>query len=192
MSEDNEKDFFIELRNYKSAIESLRPVKRTMLLWSVVSLVYVCGDLEIKSSDVGLWGVQITGITDQELTIFLLLATSYYAIKWLWTNFLKLRSYSRDGFINELRNRDSQKIKEIEADWNYREGYVEGRKSQGMQVEDTHIINDKDFRGLVTDLIRSRLVSRAVTFMELFGVSFYFPFLIALSALLALLGRLLG
>ncbi|MCY3729469.1 MAG: hypothetical protein OXF97_10810 [Nitrospira sp.] len=192
MSEDNEKDFFTELRNYKTAIENLRPIKRTMLLWSVVSLVYVCGDLEIKSSDVGLWGVQITGITDQELTIFLLLATSYYVIKWLWSNFLKLRSYSREGFIDKLRNRDPQKIKETEADWNYREGYVEGSKSQGLQVEDTDIINDKEFRGLVTDLIRSRFVSRTVTFMELFGVSFYFPFLIALSALLALLSRLFG
>ena len=192
MSEDNEKNFFAELRNYKTAIESLRPIKRTMLLWSVVSLVYVCGDLEIKSSDVGLWGVQITGITDQELTIFLLLATSYYVIKWLWSNFLKLRSYSREGFINELRNRDPQKIKEREAKWNCKEGYVEVSKSQGRQVEDTDIINDKDFRGLITDLIRTRFVSRAVTFMELFGVSFYFPFLIALSALLALLSRLLG
>ncbi|MCY4132775.1 MAG: hypothetical protein OXF39_09075 [Nitrospira sp.] len=188
MSEDNEK-FFTELRNYKTAIESLRPIKRTMLLWSVVSLVYVCGDLEIKSSDVGLWGVRITGITDQELTIFLLLATSYYVIKWLWSNFLKLRSYLREGFINELRNRDSQRIKEIEEEWNFREGYVEGIKSQGLQAEGTDIINDKDFRGLVTDLTKSSLASRVVTFMELFGVSFVFPLLIAFGALVALLIR---
>lgn len=174
MSEGNEKNFFTELRNYKSAIEDLRPIKRPMLLWSVVSLVYVCGGLEIKSSDVGLWGVQITGITDQELTIFLLLATSYYMIKWLWSNFLKLRSYLREGFINELRNRNPK---------------VEGSKFQGLEAEDTDIINDKDFRGLVTDLVRSSLVSRAVTFMELFGVSFVFPLLIAFGALVALLIR---
>ena len=191
MSEDNEKNFFYDLQSYKVAIESLRPLKRPMLLWSVVSLVYVCGGLYLKVDAAALWGFQITGITGGKLTIFLFLATSYYTIKWLWSNFLKLRSYSREGFINELRNRDSQRTKEIREAWNYKEGYAEGIESQGLQVEDTDIINDKDFRGLVTDLIRSSLVSRAVTFMELFGVSFVFPLLIACSALMALISRLL-
>ncbi len=191
MSEDNDMKFFYNLQSYKAAIESLRPVKRPMLLWSVVSLVYVCGGLHLKVNAAALWGFQITGITGGKLTIFLFLATSYYTMKWLWSKFLKLRSYSREGFINELRNRDPQKIKAIGEDWGLREGFVEGSKSQGLQVEDADIINDKDFRGLVTDLTRFSLVSRAVTFMELFGVSFVFPLLVACSALVALLVRLL-
>ena len=191
MSEYNEKNFFTELRKYKSATESLRPIKRPMLLWSMVSLVYVCGGLYLKVDAAALWGFQITGITGGKLTIFLFLATFYYTIKWLWSNFLKLRSYSREGFINELRNRDSQRTKEIREAWNYKEGYAEGIESQGRQVEDTDIINDKDFRGLITDLTKSSLASRVVTFMELFGVSFVFPLLIACSALMALISRLL-
>lgn len=70
MSEDNEKNFFAELRNYKLAIESLRPIKRPMLLWSVVSLVYVWGGLDLKVNAVALWGFQIIGITGEKLTIF--------------------------------------------------------------------------------------------------------------------------
>lgn len=100
---------------------------------------------------------------------------------------MKLRSYSREGFINELRNRNPKKI---EKNWKYIEGFVEGSKSRGPQAEDTDLTNDKDFSGSMTDMIRSTLVSRAVTFMELFGVSFVFPLLIAFGALVALLIRL--
>ena len=70
MSEDNGENFFTELRNYKLAIESLRPIKRPMLFWSVVSLVYIYGGLHLKVDAIALWGVQITGITEEKFIIF--------------------------------------------------------------------------------------------------------------------------
>ncbi len=184
MSEDNEK-FFYNLQSYKATIESLRSLKRPMLLWSALSLVYIYGGLHLKVDAIALWGVQITGITEEKFIIFLLLATFYYTSKWLWSNFLKLRLYWRKGFISDLRNRrmNPQKIGETGEAWGLIEGF-------GADT-DKDIINDRDLSGTVTDFTRFSVVSRVVTFMELFGVSFVFPLLIAFVTLVTLLIRYL-
>ena len=97
MSKDLFSTFLSTFTEYQTAIEELRPLKRPMLLWSTVSLLYVFGGLQFadtttsNTTSVTLWGFQIIGLTDTKLTIFFFLTTLYYTVRWLWIRHLRLR-----------------------------------------------------------------------------------------------------
>ena len=102
MSEERFPKFLLSFPGYLDTIEELRPVKRPVLLWSAVSLIYVFGGLQLSdntdNTSVSLRGFQIIGLTDTKLTIFFILATLYYTVRWLWTT-LRIRTYIDDGFM---------------------------------------------------------------------------------------------
>ena len=190
--EEKAKKFLSELPSYKSALDSLRPIRRLMLLCSAVSLVYVHSDLQLQVDAISLWGVQITvGITEEWLPIFLFLATFYYVVRWFWLNFLKLRMYWRAGFISELLKHliSPKRAGETESYLEYVEGFNEVAIKKGIPVNETiaTITNDRDLSGTVRDLARFNVVPR----MELFIVPHVFPFTMSIWALAALLYRLL-
>ncbi len=163
--------FLDEFPDYKSAVEELRPHRRTMLLWSVVPLVYVCSGLHLKVDSMALWGVQITGITEGKFTVFLLLAVFYYMVRCCWYHFLKLRPYWRNGFIKRLWDhvRNPETAQEIQECLNTGKGF------------------NKDICSTVDEFTRQR----AVSFLEHFGVPYVWPLFISVSTLLALSYRLL-
>jgi len=192
MSEEKAEKFLSELPSYKAAVESLRPIRRLMLLCSVVSLVYIHSDLQLQVDTISLWGVQITvGITEEWLPIFLFLATFYCVLRWFWLNFLKFRMYWREGFISELLKHlmSPKRAVETESYLAFVEGFNEVAIKKGIPINETIAIitNDRDLSGAVRDLARFNVVPR----MELFIVPHVFPFAVSVWALVALLYRLL-
>lgn len=181
----HEKKFYSNLQGYKSAVENLRPIKRPMLIWSVVSLIYFWGDLHLKVDTIALWGIKISGITDKKFTFFLLLATLYYMIKWGWSNFLELRFYWRQGVISDFRMRsmDSQRAKETVERWD--PDLIFGKDTDGINNKVKNTLFD-----WISDLTKSTPMSRFVTSIENFLVPYILPFSISGLALLVLMIRL--
>ena len=106
MSEDKFSTFLSSFPEYQATIEELRPLKRPMLLWSTVSILYVFFGLQLDAGEASgkasLWGFQIVGLTDNKLTIFFILTTFYYTVRWLWTRHLRLRTFKKQGFMSML------------------------------------------------------------------------------------------
>ena len=185
-----------ELPSYITLVEELRPLKRPMLLWSAISLVYVYGRLHV-SGDPSVWGVTITGVTDQKLTIFLFLATLYYTGRWAYFNWLKLRPYWRNGFIGELwKSVVKPQIATVTGKYYYFvQGYNEVLKEKGEgQVLDQDIEtieSDRDLRSTVHDLFGLTILSSVMKFMEPFGVPYIFPLSVSCLALASLFCKII-
>lgn len=109
---------------YTQDLEKVRPLKRPVLLWSTASLVYVHGDLHITS--LGVWSTQVSGVTDEKLAWFFLLAVGYYLLRWLWGNWVALRSYWREGILCHLWN--------ASAAANFHIGFYQGQDMEEASV----------------------------------------------------------
>ena len=187
------KRVFAQLGEYVGVIETLRQFKRPMLLWAVLSLVYVYGDLHFTSGHVAAWGVQMDGITEWELSVFLWLAILYYAVKWAWKNWVQLRAYWRDGYLTDLWKCLSRPA----AEWTgvyyeYGKGFNEEADKDptlaaGKDDHISQIVGDRTLRGTVEDLSRASRWFAFIRFTEHFGAPFIFPALVALWALGSLL-----
>ena len=187
-----------DLPEYLAVVETLRPLKRPMLLWCAVSLAYVYGGLNLEfSGNAALGIIKITGTTEWKLTLFLFLSTLYYTARWVWTNWLNLRAYWRDGFIGALWRtiKTPHLTSAAQECFNVGQGFNEVAQDNADSQEVNQAINtitsDRTIRGTVEDLTGFGTVSRFVKRMELFNLPYIFPFLIALVALGGLLFRLL-
>ena len=81
-----------QIKAYNIAIEKIRPIIRSVILWSFISLLYIYGDLRLNISEtdsgesgmVTPWGLPIIGITDNHILVFLLIMTLYFWAKFLF------------------------------------------------------------------------------------------------------------
>lgn len=194
MSEDPSSTFLSSFPEYHTTIEGLRPLKRPMLLWSTVSLLYVFSGLRLKVDTASLWGFQILGMTDTKLTIFFFLTTFYYTVRWLWTRHLRLRTYKDEGFMLMLWEYGmprSQVKKVLGKAYGFYEGFNE--TTQGGALEDKHFIavqQVRSHRGAIIALFKLQFSARVLSFVEHFIVPYYAPLAIATTALIALFVRL--
>ena len=174
---------------YTQALEEVRPLKRPVLLWSTASLVYVHGDLHIKS--IAVWSTQVSGVTDEKLALFFLLAVSYYLLRWLWGNWVALRSYLREGILCGLWH--------AAAVANFNIGFGEVQDERGINARrfDTPDkvslrvrTNNLRLKTDVEDIAQSHRTSRLTVLLSFYGVPFLFPLSVALWAMLVLCWRL--
>ncbi len=207
MSEGKYAQFISSFPEYLDTIEELRPLKRPMLLWSAVSLLYVLGGLQLSDNTISnnttfsLWGFQIVGLTDTKLTIFFFLATLYYSFRWSWTTYLRLRTYKDEGFISMLWTYGMpQNLKEKEDGLEghaLRKGFAEIEEGQPQvgtlfKNEIAPIEDVRSRRGAINDLFDPRLRVRLFSYAEHIGIPYLLPPAIALTALIVLSVRLLG
>ena len=202
MSEEKFPKFLLGFPTYLDTIEGLRPLKRPMLLWATVSMLYVFMGLQLEvatssddsSNTSSVWGLRIVGLTDTELTIFFILATLYYTVKWLWTTYLQLRTYIDDEFISMLWKYgmpQSGKEKEDGREgYAFRKGYVEAQLAQPFVNEIGPIEDVRSKRGVINDLFDPRLRVRLISCVEHIGLPYLLPLAIAGTALIALVVRL--
>lgn len=175
---------------YTQDLEKVRPLKRPVLLWSTASLVYVHGDLHITS--LGVWSTQVSGVTDEKLAWFFLLAVGYYLLRWLWGNWVALRSYWRQGILCHLWK--------ASAAANFHIGF-----HQGQDMEETSVrcfdspgksdvvrvlTSDMRLKPDLEDIAQSHRTSRLTFWLSFYGVPFVFPLAVALWAILVLCARL--
>ena len=199
MSKDLFSTFLSTFTEYQTAIEELRPLKRPMLLWSTVSLLYVFGGLQFadtttsNTTSVTLWGFQIIGLTDTKLTIFFFLTTLYYTVRWLWIRHLRLRTYKQDGFMAMLRQYGMPRSREKETAnhaYDLRKGYAEATSESPFGNEITAIEAVRSSRGAIYDLFNLSFSARVLSFVEHIFIPFLAPFVIAVVTLIALAVRL--
>lgn len=155
-------------REYKQAIEDVRPHKRPVLLWSAASLVYVHGDLHITS--LGVWGTQVSGVTDEKLAWFFLLAVGYYLIRGIYWNWIILRPSWRAGLW-----------KWSISSANY---ILVAASHEKNQPVNSSVLAD------IHDRARVHRTSWLTIFLSYYGIPFVFPLAVALRAITVLCSRL--
>lgn len=174
---------------YTQALEEVRPLKRPVLLWSTASLVYVHGDLHVTS--IAVWSTQVSGVTDEKLVLFFLLTVSYYLLRWLWGNWVALRSYLRAGVLRHLWGATTV------ADLHIGFGEVRDKGETTIRCFDTPGkvsvrvgTSNLRLKTDVEDIAQSHRTSRLTFWLSFYGVPFLFPLSVALWAMLVLCWRL--
>ena len=179
---------------YHATIDELRPLKRPMLLWSTVSLLYVFSGLHLKGNTASLWGFQIIGLTDTKFTIFFFLTTLYYTVRWLWTRHLRLRTYKDEGFMSMLRQYGMPRSQEkTETSQAYDSLKAYQNEPGRLRFKDDHFVaiqEVRSHRGAINELFDLKFSARAVSFVEHIIIPYYAPLVIAATALVALFVRL--
>ncbi len=83
-SMDNDR-FHRLIREYREGIEGSRLSRKSIILWTFVSILYIRGGLSLKTAGTGtVLGVSIEGITEEKLLWLLLILIMYYAIKYVF------------------------------------------------------------------------------------------------------------
>ena len=202
VSEDKFSTFLSSFPEYQATIEELRPLKRPMLLWSTVSILYVFFGLQLDAGEVSdkasLWGFQIVGLTDNKLTIFFILTTLYYTVRWLWTRHLRLRTFKKQGFMSMLWQYGmprTQKKKEGEFIFDTLKTL---RRQEGGNFYKPHrealdaVEQVRSHRGAINELFDLSFSAKAASFVEHIAIPYVLPLAIATLALFALVVRLFG
>ena len=201
MSEDKFSTFLSSFPEYQAAIEELRPLKRPMLLWSTGSILYVFFGLQLEAGEVSgkasLWGFQIVGLTDNKLTIFFILTTLYYTVRWLWTRHLRLRTFKKQGFMSMLWQYGMPRTqKKKEAEFIY-DTLKTLRSQEGGNFYKPHrealdaVEQVRSHRGAINELFDLSFSAKAASFVEHIAIPYVLPLAFAALALIALGARFL-
>ena len=175
---------------YMHAIDEVRPHKRPVLLWSAASLVYVHFDLSITS--VGVGSTQVSGVTDEKLACFFLLALLYYLSRWAYWNWIALRSYWREGMLCHLWNATATANFHIGFEEIQERGDKPVRCFEAQDKTSVRVVtNDLRLKTEMDDIARSYWTSRLTFLLSFYGVPFIFPLFVAMLAMIALFGSLL-
>lgn len=190
-------DFISNFIAYQKTMEELRPPKRTMLLWSAVSLAYVFGNVHITSGTASIQGIEFSGLSDTKMLIFLFLSTAYYLVRWWWIKHLSLRAYKEEGFIDELwkfgaiqRYEKDEVSEELDLSADYRYASIRSYQIDKISSPFTELLHNPARYASLREMFRSTPSSMTVSYIEHILLPHYIPAVIAGLALLALIVRL--